>query len=43
MKDEKMFTLISKWKLKNGCPPDLHAALKAVAEQVERAEPDTLM
>jgi len=38
-----MITLISRWKLRNGCPPELHKALQMVAEQVKACEPGTLM
>lgn len=38
-----MITLISKWKLKNGVPPDILANLTAVASKVEQSEPGTLM
>ena len=38
-----MVTLISKWKLKNGCPPELLTALQELAAQVRRDEPGTLL
>lgn len=37
-----MLTLISVWKLRNGCPTELVQALHDVAATVRKAEPDTL-
>jgi hypothetical protein len=38
-----MISLISRWKLKNGCPAELLHALKRVAAEVKASEPDTLL
>lgn len=38
-----MITLISRWKLRNGCPPALATALRGVAAKVLAQEPGTLV
>jgi len=38
-----MISLISKWKLKNGCPVELVEELKQLAHKVEESEEGTLM
>ncbi len=38
-----MIVLISRWKLKNGCPADLVTTLESLADKVKAAEPDTLL
>lgn len=38
-----MIALVSRWKLKNGCPPELTAALEELTAAVESQEPGTLM
>lgn len=38
-----MISLISRWPLADGCPDDLVAALKALADDVREHEPDTLL
>jgi quinol monooxygenase YgiN len=40
---ETMITLISKWKLRNGMPPELAEALRDVATIVQAQEPGTLV
>jgi quinol monooxygenase YgiN len=37
-----VITLISRWKLRNGCPPELLRALGALADAVHASEPGTL-
>ena len=37
-----MITLISRWKLRNGCSPELALALTRLASAVEASEPQTL-
>ncbi len=36
-----MITVVSRWKLKNGVPPELAAALKEAAFNYEKTEPGT--
>jgi quinol monooxygenase YgiN len=38
-----MIALISKWKLRNGCPKELQTELKKLAKQVRKEEKGTLM
>ncbi len=38
-----MFSVVSRWKLKNGCPPELEAALEKLRTAVEDEEPGTLV
>jgi hypothetical protein len=38
-----MIALFSRWKLKDGCPPELAAALEELAARVKRGEPGTLL
>ncbi len=38
-----MIALFSRWKLKDGCPPELAAALDELAVAVEEQEPGTLI
>lgn len=38
-----MIGVISRWKLRDGCPPELEAALEALRDAVQRDEPGTLM
>ena len=38
-----MIGLISRWKLKNGCPPPFAAALEALTAAVRDTEPGTLV
>ncbi len=38
-----MITLISKWKLRNGCPPELVSALNALGKRIAAEEPGTLI
>lgn len=38
-----MISLISIWKLKNGCPQPLADILQTLADKVGRSEPNTLM
>ena len=38
-----MISLISKWKLRNGCPAELASSIKQTVSQVEKAEPGTLL
>lgn len=37
-----MIALFSRWELKDGCPPELAAALEELAARVKRGEPGTL-
>lgn len=38
-----MITVVSRWKLKNGVPPELAAALKGAAFNYQKAEPGTAL
>lgn len=38
-----MIALISRWKLKDGCPAELAAAVENLAAEVRRREPGTLL
>jgi quinol monooxygenase YgiN len=38
-----MIALLSRWQLKNGCPPELAAALDELTKKVLASEPGTLM
>jgi uncharacterized protein len=38
-----MIALISRWKLKNGCPPELKTALAELTAEVESREPGALL
>lgn len=38
-----MIALYSRWQLKNGCPPELKAALEGLMAAIEAREPGTLM
>jgi quinol monooxygenase YgiN len=38
-----MIALFSRWKLKDGCPPELAAAVRKLAAAVEESEPGTLV
>jgi quinol monooxygenase YgiN len=38
-----MIALLSRWKLKDGCPPELAAAVDALTSDVKHGEPGTLL
>ncbi|MDD9947567.1 MAG: hypothetical protein OXU20_41385 [Myxococcales bacterium] len=38
-----MIALFSRWRLQNGCPPELEAAVKKLTTAVEQSEPGTLV
>ena len=38
-----MIVLVSRWELRDGCPPEMKAALEALTTAVKSEEPDTLM